>query len=99
MKCFRCHGQGHYRSECYAKLHNNKEKEERSNFVEKKEVETLLMDDQVEKQPQTEVWYVDTGCSNHMCGSKSYFSSLNEDFRSTVSFGDNFTVNVIGKCD
>lgn len=54
---------------------------------------------QVDEQPQAEVWYVDTGCSNHMCGSKSSFSFLNEDFRSTVSFGDNSTVNVMRKED
>ncbi|RVW86250.1 Retrovirus-related Pol polyprotein from transposon TNT 1-94 [Vitis vinifera] len=35
---------------------------------EKKEVETLLMAAQVNEQPQAEVWYVDTSCSNHMCG-------------------------------
>ncbi|KAJ4974469.1 hypothetical protein NE237_007643 [Protea cynaroides] len=45
------------------------------------------------------VWYVDTGCGNHMCGSKSSFSHLNEDFHSTVSFGDCSTVNVLGKGD
>ena len=54
---------------------------------------------QVNEQPQAEVWYVDTGCSNHMCGSKSSFCFLNEGFRSTVSFGDCSTVNVMGKGD
>ncbi|KAL6324730.1 hypothetical protein AAG906_017070 [Vitis piasezkii] len=38
-------------------------------------------------------------CSNHMCGSKSSFCFLNEGFRSTVSFGDCSTVNVMGKGD
>lgn len=36
VECFRCHGRGYYRSECYAKLPNDKEKEERSNFAEKR---------------------------------------------------------------
>ena len=52
----------------------------------------------VEKEPdQQALWYVDTGCSNHMTGSKSSFTYLNESFRSTVSFGDLSTVNVMGK--
>ncbi|KAF2290491.1 hypothetical protein GH714_014094 [Hevea brasiliensis] len=34
-----------------------------------------------------------------MCGSKSFFSHLNEDFHSTVRFGDCSTVNVLGKGD
>ncbi|KAK2987329.1 hypothetical protein RJ640_023630 [Escallonia rubra] len=99
VECFRCHKFGHYRSECYTKLPNDKEKGEKSNFVEKKEVETLLMVVQAHKEPAADVWYVDTGCSNHMCGSKSSFSYLNEDFHSTVSFGDFSTVNVMGKGD
>ncbi|KAJ7980886.1 Retrovirus-related Pol polyprotein from transposon TNT 1-94 [Quillaja saponaria] len=99
VECFRCHKFGHYRSECYTKLPNDKEKGEKSNFAEKKEVETLLMAAQVDKELETDVWYVDTGCSNHMCGSKSSFSYLNEDFHSTVSFGDCSTVNVMGNGD
>ena len=95
VECFRCHKFGHYRSECYTRLPNNKE--EKSNFVENKEEETLLMVVQAQKEPEQDVWYVDTGCSNHMSGSKSSFSHLNEDFRSTVTFGDNSTVNVMGK--
>ncbi|XP_049369600.1 uncharacterized protein LOC125834501 [Solanum verrucosum] len=41
----------------------------------------------------------DTGCNNHMCGSKFSFSSLDEKFRSTVAFGDCSTVEVMGKGD
>ncbi|KAL5823159.1 hypothetical protein ACOSQ4_021059 [Xanthoceras sorbifolium] len=47
--------------------------------------------------PESDVWYVDTGCSNHMCGSKYSFSYLTEGFRITVSFGDCSTVSVMGK--
>lgn len=54
---------------------------------------------QVNDEPEVDVWYVDIGCSNHMCGSKSLFSYLNEDFHSTVSFGDYSTVKVMGKGD
>ena len=50
-------------------------------------------------EPVSQFWYVDTGCSNHMCRSKSLFSTLNEDFRSTVSCGDCSTIKAIGKVD
>ncbi|XP_061338299.1 uncharacterized protein LOC133285140 [Gastrolobium bilobum] len=65
----------------------------------KEEGETLLMVAKDEKQIEPDVWYVDTGCSNHMSGSKSSFSHLNENFQSTVSFGDHSTVKVMGKGD
>jgi hypothetical protein len=51
------------------------------------------------QKPESDVWYVDTSCSNHMCGCKSSFSYLDEDFHSIVSFGDCSTVNAIGKGD
>ena len=51
------------------------------------------------KKLKADIWYLDIGCSNHMCGSKSFCSHLNEDYRTTVSFGDNSKINVIGKCD
>ncbi|XP_028081109.1 uncharacterized protein LOC114282602 [Camellia sinensis] len=85
--------------DCYTKLPNNKEKGKKSNFIENKKVETLLMAFHVNKEPKSDVWYVDTGCCNHMCGSKSSFTCLNEDFNSKVSFGDFSIVKVMGKCD
>ncbi|KAH0721479.1 hypothetical protein KY284_006509 [Solanum tuberosum] len=98
VECYRCHKFGHYRSECCTRLPN--EKEEKSNFVENKEGETLLMPVHAENEPEGQViWYVDTDCSNHMTGSKSSFTNLSENFRTTVSFGDLSTVNVMGNDD
>lgn len=65
------------------------EKGEKSNFTEEKEKETLLMAFHVkESELESDIWYLDTCCNNHMCVSKSFFSHLNEDFPSTMSFGD-----------
>ncbi|KAH0765426.1 hypothetical protein KY285_001297 [Solanum tuberosum] len=91
VECYRCHKFGHYQSECYTRLPN--EKDEKLNFVESKETETLLMATQAHEEPLQDVWYLDTGCSNHMSGSKSCFSYLNEGFLSKVSFGDCSTVD------
>lgn len=79
---------------------NDKEKGESSNSVEEnKETETLLMAIHEGTKTESNTWYVDTGCSNHMSGSKSSFSYLNENFHSFVSFGENSTVKVMGKGD
>ena len=75
------------------------ENEPQSNFAEIKEVETLLMVVQANQEPESDVWYVDTSCSNHMCGNKSSFYYLNECFHSTVTFGDCSIMKVIRKGD
>lgn len=45
----------------------------------------------------TDLWYLDTDCSNHMCGEKSAFSELDETFRTTVKLGDNSRLAAKGK--
>ncbi|XP_010412760.1 PREDICTED: uncharacterized protein LOC104699114 [Camelina sativa] len=44
------------------------------------------------------VWYLDNGASNHMTGNKEFFSSLDENIKGRVKFGDGSYVNIIGKC-
>ncbi|KAH9735189.1 hypothetical protein KPL71_017659 [Citrus sinensis] len=96
VKCFRCQKYGHYRSECRTNL--NKNRGEKSNFTENKEEEiSLLMACHTKEESHQNLWYLDTGCSNHMCGDKSAFSDLDETFRNTVKFGDDSTVSVMGK--
>ena len=47
------------------------------------------MEVHTENEPKQQiVWYVDTGNSNHMTGSKSSFTNLSKNVQSKVSFGD-----------
>uniref|UniRef100_A0A803PAK3 CCHC-type domain-containing protein n=1 Tax=Cannabis sativa TaxID=3483 RepID=A0A803PAK3_CANSA len=64
---------------------------------EKEEEVSLLMVCHVKEETQQNMWYFDTGCSNHMCGDKKAFSEMDESFRTTVKFGDNSTISVMGK--
>ncbi|XP_024984103.1 uncharacterized protein LOC112520030 [Cynara cardunculus var. scolymus] len=100
VECLRCHQYGHHATVCYTKLPNIKMKKETSNFLEEtKESKTLLMVVHEGKKSEPETWFVDTGCSNHMSGSKSSFLNLDESFQSIVSFGDLSTIAVMGKGD
>jgi len=49
------------------------------------------------KAHTTDVWFLDSGCSNHMCGKKEYFSNFNEKFRESVKLGNNTSMVVSGK--
>ncbi|BBG96765.1 hypothetical protein Prudu_005670 [Prunus dulcis] len=99
VKCFRCGNYGHYRSECYTNM--NKAKDARANFAEKEKEDegAILMVCQTMEKPQKNVWYLDTGCSNHMYGEKLIFSTLDESFTNTVRFRDDTKVSILGKGD
>jgi len=46
-----------------------------------------------EKELQkTDVWFLDSGCSNHMCKKKEFFSDLDESFSDSVKLGNNSSV-------
>ncbi|CAO2813754.1 unnamed protein product [Amaranthus hypochondriacus] len=80
VQCFNCTKYGHYSSECHFKS----PLEERVNHVEKSENEsneTILMVCNVE-EGQDNIWYLDTGSSNHMCGNKELFSKIDGSFNS-----------------
>lgn len=64
-----------------------------------KEEETLLMAFHALTETNQETWYVDTGCSNHMSGCKSFFINFDESFHTVVIFCDKSTVKVMGKGD
>jgi hypothetical protein len=75
----------------------NRQSGENTNFAEKEEDVSFSMVCHVKEETQQNMWYLDTGCSNHMCGDKEAFSDLDESFRSSVKFGDNSMVSVMGK--
>lgn len=79
IECFKCHKLGHFQYEC-----PNQEKE--ANYAELNEEEELLLMANVDlhQAKREEVWFLDSGCSNHMTGNKMWFSSLDEGYRHTV---------------
>ena len=46
---------------------------------------------------QEQRWYLDSGASNHMTGSKVAFSELDDDVTGTVKFGDGSRVAIRGR--
>ena len=44
-----------------------------------------------------DVWFLDSGYSNHMCGDRSLFYELDEGFKQTIKLGNHTRMSVIGK--
>ncbi|XP_073223554.1 uncharacterized protein [Cicer arietinum] len=87
VECYKCHKLGHFQYECQANYAGLEESEE---MVLMAYVDTLEDDRNVE-------WYIDSGCSNHMCGDSSLFCELEEGFNKVVRFGNYASMNVVGK--
>ena len=51
----------------------------------------------VTQESSNDVWFLDSGCSNHMNGNKDLFSSLDTNIQSKVKFGNNSKIRVNGK--
>ena len=65
VECYRCHKFGHYKSECYTRLPNDKD--EKSNFAKSNEIEILLMTFQGEKKPEKKCLVFGYGLRQYMC--------------------------------
>lgn len=92
IECFKCYKLGHYQYEY-------PDREKKVNYAELEEEEELLLMSYIE-QHQTkseEVWFLDSGCSNHMTGNREWFSELEEGFRRTIKLGNDTRMAVMAK--
>jgi len=51
----------------------------------------------VTQESANDVWFLDSGCSNHMTGNKDLFSSIDTSIQSEVKLGNDCKVTVSGK--
>jgi len=89
VECYNCHKRDHYANECRLKGDNHAANcaQEDTNHVQDEEDHAVLMATTSNETPNNQTWYLDTSCTNHMCGQKELFA-LNYSFRTRVKFGD-----------
>ena len=92
MECFKCHKLGRFQSECPSW-------DKEANYVELGEEEEMLLMSYVKMNgvKKGDVCFLDSGCSNHMCGDNSLFTDLNEGFKQEVKLGNNMRMDALGK--
>ncbi|XP_024172399.1 uncharacterized protein LOC112178493 [Rosa chinensis] len=92
VECFKCHNLGHFQYECPKW---NRE----ANYAQLDEEEELMLMAYVEKHDakRSDAWFIDLGCSNHMCGNRGMFLSLVDELKHSVKYGNNTRMTVVGK--
>lgn len=90
VECYKCHKLGHYRNEC-------PEWEKKENYAELEEDVLLMAYIEMQKEEEEHVWFLDSGCSNYMCGIKEWFVDFDETFRQNVKLGDDRRMMVEGR--
>jgi hypothetical protein len=91
IECYKCHKMGHYHNEC-------PELGENANYAQfNDEEEMLLMAKATCEESKTEVWFLDSGCSNHMIGNKDWLYEFDENYKDSVRLGDDSRMNVMGR--
>ncbi|XP_078447627.1 uncharacterized protein LOC144716389 [Wolffia australiana] len=107
ISCYNGQKFGHFAYECRSA---KKERSEQAYVVEvtDKPDSTLLMvitgeacdvllQGSAAEPSDPDLWYLDTGATNHMSGNRSFFADLDGEASGIVKFGDNSTVQIAGR--
>jgi hypothetical protein len=66
--------------------------------IEKEKEANLLLVLNKRMQDKENLWYLDNGANNHMCGDKDKFMELDEAIRGNVKFADHSKVFIKENC-
>lgn len=91
MKCHYCHKYGHIERNCWEKLR------QQANSVEYKEENNFFLTCLNSSESINDVWFLDSGCNDHMICSKEMFQSMNDSVKPQVRLGNDKQVNVEDK--
>ncbi|XP_058772403.1 uncharacterized protein LOC131646358 [Vicia villosa] len=91
MECFKCHKLGPFQYE-YPRW------KESANYAKIDKEKMLLMSFvEANNSKQKDAWFLDSGCSNYMCGNKQWFYFINEYFKHSVKLGNDSKMEVMRK--
>ncbi|XP_076949309.1 uncharacterized protein LOC143621913 [Bidens hawaiensis] len=100
-QCYVCKKYGHISTDCWYNQEPQANVAETNAKEEESEEQHLFMA-LIEKEKSSQVqnnnlWFIDSGCSNHMMGSRSSFTQLHETFKVEVQLGNKKKLSIEGK--
>ena len=97
VQCYYCKKYGHYASDCRKKQHDMNSRQNANVTRENSSHENVLLACNMAETHSEDIWFLDSGCSNHMTGNIALFSALNQNLKSEVTLGTDSKVSVMGK--
>ncbi|XP_020080575.1 uncharacterized protein LOC109704222 [Ananas comosus] len=97
IQCYNCKKYGHYSKDCWYKKTEGLNHYIDSSIEDEVAKTSLLLACQDEVKDPEYVWFLDSGASNHMCGSRELFVEMDESVDGNVKFGDSSKVPIKGK--
>lgn len=90
IQCFNCEKYGYFASNCWFEKGKKKIVAEKANMVQDDldSDHVMLMIITSEGVPASDVWYLDSGCPNHMTGHKGWLTDFNSNKKTNVKLTD-----------
>ena len=100
IQCYYCKRYGHFERDCRLKEDNNNKGVNYAQEGDEASPNNLFLSSakaENDTKDIKDIWYLDSGCSNHMSRNKELFSIMDESFKSKTKLGDDKALEVLQK--
>eukprot|EP00253_Pinus_taeda_P023123 PITA_23123 len=99
VQCYYCKKYGHYANECRKKQHDISNSSNANVTRENISQDNVFLACNIAETNSEDIWFLDSGCSNHMTGNIALFFALDQNVKSEVTLGTDSKISVMGKGD
>jgi hypothetical protein len=97
IQCYYCKGYGHFERDCRLKEDNNNKGVNYSQEGDEPSSNNLFLSYEKSENGTKDIWYLYSGCFNHMSRNKKLFSTMYGSFKSKIKLGDDKELEFVAK--